>query len=244
MREIEAASLRAWPALEEARLEEWTLRFSDGFTKRANSVQPAPGSKTPLADRVDECEGSYGARQRPCIFRVTPFSETGLDDYLAGRGYVLVEPTAVMERPTSSVRAGDVRAEVRPATLGEWSDTYARLSGMPDGPPVALGRIVGRIASPFLLAVLSAPGSGRPVACGLTVLDAGLCGLFDLVVEPAERGRGYGTELVRHLIDWGLKRGARRAYLQVTRENVAAMSLYERLGFRHVYEYWYRVLAG
>ncbi|MFN2156932.1 MAG: hypothetical protein ACK2UX_16980, partial [Anaerolineae bacterium] len=36
--QIEAASLDAWPALEQIAYDGWILRFSDGYTKRANSV--------------------------------------------------------------------------------------------------------------------------------------------------------------------------------------------------------------
>jgi ribosomal protein S18 acetylase RimI-like enzyme len=112
---------------------------------------------------------------------------------------------------------------------------------MSERPPAALGSIIGGIASARLLGVMEAPESGQVVGCGLAVLDAGLVGLFDLVVEPNERRRGYGTELVRYLIDWGLRYGADSAYLQVTKDNVSATSLYERIGFRRVYDYWYRV---
>jgi ribosomal protein S18 acetylase RimI-like enzyme len=35
--------------------------------------------------------------------------------------------------------------------------------------------------------------------------------------------------------------GADKAYLQVMQSNVAAMQLYEGLGFRAAYSYWYRV---
>lgn len=47
-RAIEAASLRAWPAVEEVRVEGW-----------ANSVQALAGSSAPISERVERCEAWY-----------------------------------------------------------------------------------------------------------------------------------------------------------------------------------------
>lgn len=38
--------------------------------------------------------------------------------------------------------------------------------------------------------------SGQTVACGLGVLENEYFGLFDVVIAPAERRKGYGTQLI------------------------------------------------
>jgi ribosomal protein S18 acetylase RimI-like enzyme len=45
------------------------------------------------------------------------------------------------------------------------------------------------------------------------------------------------------LARWAAERGARRLYLQVERDNPAALGLYARAGFRERYGYHYRLLA-
>lgn len=53
-----------------------------------------------------------------------------------------------------------------------------------------------------------------------------------LGVNPQQRGMGIGAQLVRHLLDEGLRRGRTIAALDVAATNPRARALYERLGFR------------
>jgi len=237
MRAVEEASLRAWPALEEAALDGWRLRFSEGFTGRANSVQPLGRSERPLADRVAECERWYARRGRPCLFRITPFAEEGVDAFLAEAGYASFNPTDVMCLDDLGALADSSVGELRAAEPSEWLETYGRMSGL-HAPNPTMGRIVSEIRPASLTAVLWV--DGRPVACGLAVSDGELVGLFDLVVAPDRRRMGFGAELVRGLCGWGRARGGSRAYLQVTHDNGAAWALYAKLGFRRGYGYAYR----
>jgi hypothetical protein len=95
-RSLEDAALRAWPAIERADLDGWILLASEGYTKRANSVQPHAGSSLALGEKVDHCERWYDSRDQACIFRLTPISDPGLDAHLAGRGYGVVDPSHVL----------------------------------------------------------------------------------------------------------------------------------------------------
>ena len=53
-----------------------------------------------------------------------------------------------------------------------------------------------------------------------------------VAVAPAERRRGLATALLNHVFAEAVGRGVRRATLEVRESNVAAIALYERLGFR------------
>ena len=84
---------------------------------------------------------------------------------------------------------------------------------------------------------------GRLIACGMGVVEDGHVGLFDLVTDAGFRNRGYGRQLLFDLLEWGQRRGARTAYLQVMLNNAPALHLYAKVGFKEAYQYWYRIAA-
>lgn len=242
-RKLEEASLRSWPAIEQTRVDGWQLRHSHGFSKRANSVQPFSSRRSSLADKVTRCEAWYAERGRPCMFRLTPFSDPTLDDFLADRGYEQIDRTAVLQRETGHPEPPPPGVVLRGTSLEEWLDAYGRMSRLADGAPTALRGILETMTAERLLGVLCAAESEEEVACGIAARDGDLVGLFDLVTAPEQRRKGYGVELLNGLLRWGTEQQARRAYLQVVRSNVPAWRLYSKLGFEWVYDYWYRVRA-
>ena len=52
-----------------------------------------------------------------------------------------------------------------------------------------------------------------------------------VVVDPRQRGKGLGTELLRKAIELAEEKGSSRVVLDVDSDNRAAMALYEKLGF-------------
>lgn len=242
-RRIEDASLRAWPALESEQVDGWEIRSSLGFTKRANSVQPFAPSTRPLLDKVVACEAWYDAREMPTIFRLTRFSDQGLDALLEDRGYQLVDRTDVLFTPIVRPWRPLPDAEFVELELEDWLSIYAECSGADRSALGPMGAILQRTLGRHVLAALTPRSSSDRVACGVAVLDHDLLGLFDLATAVPQRRRGYGAAIMAHLVDWGLARGAHGAYLQVVRGNAPALALYRKLGFVNAYAYWYRVRA-
>jgi diamine N-acetyltransferase len=58
---------------------------------------------------------------------------------------------------------------------------------------------------------------------------------FSLMIgEASDRGRGIGAAATRYMLQHGFHdRGLNRIYLQVLKENHAAIHLYEKAGFKH-----------
>src|SRR5690242_2761336 len=75
IRTIEEASFGAWPALSQVYDDGWILRFADGHTKRANSVNPTYPSLGDVEAKIGRAEGWFRARGLPPVFRVTPLAE-------------------------------------------------------------------------------------------------------------------------------------------------------------------------
>ena len=81
IRKIEELSMNAWPSLQTKLYDGWVLRFSDGYTRRANSVNPIYESKIVLDEKIDFCEKEYEQRNLPTLFKLT--AERTLDNILA-----------------------------------------------------------------------------------------------------------------------------------------------------------------
>ena len=73
------------------------------------------------------------------------------------------------------------------------------------------------------------------------MLENDVFGLFDIVTDPEQRNKGYGTQLVTAMLDWARQNAASRAYLQVVDTNQVAQHLYAKFGFHELYHYWYRI---
>ena len=56
--------------------------------------------------------------------------------------------------------------------------------------------------------------------------------VHNLAVAPPGRRHGLGRLLMDLALEWGRRRGARRAFLEVRPSNAAALALYRSLGFR------------
>ena len=240
---LESAACQAWPALEEEQLRGWTLRFANGYTKRANSANPtgAAGDLSPA--EIAHIEGRYRARGLVPTFRLVDAMRSAVVDALLDeRGYRLVDPSLVMVRPLER-GAPEVFLDLveDPAA---WLQGFGRITGMASNVDGRHLQILRAISGPRAMAVLRQPAgtAGDPICCGLGVVVRRLVGLFDVATAPDFRGRGLATRLCEGLMGWGLSRDAEAAYLQVSSSNVAAISVYERLGFRRAYAYWYRVL--
>ena len=91
VRRLEELAFRGWPALESRDLAGWRLRFSKGYTKRANSINPLGVDAQCTSEVVSALEAPYlGLGQTP-TWRLTPLAPSAIGPLLAGRGYRSIE---------------------------------------------------------------------------------------------------------------------------------------------------------
>jgi ribosomal protein S18 acetylase RimI-like enzyme len=241
LRTLEELSMNAWPAFHTLLLDGWVLRFAEGYTRRANSVAPLYPSRWDLQDKISACEAHYRARGLPVIFKLTAESQPPeLDRALAARGYRSEAHTAVQAldlRLWEGGQNGGTRLSGR--LTPQWHTDFCAVSGLPSRHYETHWRILQAIQPECCCASLVA--GDRVVGCALGVLQDGYLGLYDMVVDGAFRGRGYGERIVRDILAWGRARGGHTAYLQVMLDNPPALRLYQKVGYREAYTYWYRV---
>lgn len=236
--------MNAWPAWKTVYQGGWVLRFTGGYTRRANSVHPLypPESQIPLDERIGACAALYREQDQAVIFKLTTASQPeGLDSALESLGYRVDLPTSVQ-----TVNLGlhpPVEPRLHPAEWDEpapaWMDAFCALSQVNERNRPYLERILTAIVPQRRFMALY--HAGQAVACGLAVLEAGWVGLFDIITHPEYRRQGFGEAVVQSLVSWAKREGARHSYLQVVATNEPALRLYDKLGYETAYTYWYRV---
>ena len=243
IRMIEELALNAWPSLQTLLLDGWVLRFANGYTRRANSVNPLYASQQEVGEKVRACEQWYRERRLKVVFKMTAASQPdGLDAFLAARGYEIDAPTSVQLMELGALNSAPAAAITLDAAVTDaWFAAFCEMCGADRRHHGTMRQLLDLIMPETRFAALWL--DGRVAACGLGVLQAGHIGLYDIAVAPGLRRRGYGQRLVKSLLAWGKEAGAHTAYLQVMLNNAPALRLYEKVGFREIYQYWYRVKA-
>lgn len=244
IRSIEEMSLNAWPALQTMVYDGWSIRFSNGYTKRANSVNPIGESlEDNVHHKISYCENRFYERGLRPAFKMTEAARPGdLDRILAGNGYMEIDRTSVQVLPLSATREPSVNAVRRDEELtDDWLNGFCALNMQQERHKRTMQQMLALIVPKTCFVSLCEKKT--VVSCGLGVVDRGFVGIFDIVTHEDYRNRGFGEQLMLHLLQWGHANGAAHAYLQVMQNNMPALRLYAKLGFREVYQYWYRVKA-
>ena len=92
---LEKIAANGHVGLEQIDYDGWELRFTQGFTGRANSIQLKAPSTLALEEKLAYCEKEYASRGLPCLFKLTD-ADREFISYLEQRGYTPVKPTDVM----------------------------------------------------------------------------------------------------------------------------------------------------
>ncbi|MDQ3928593.1 MAG: GNAT family N-acetyltransferase [Chloroflexota bacterium] len=244
-RMLDELAANAWPALISQQLEGWRMRATNNITRRANSV--LTNSDMPsYGGWLDQIADFYRRRSLPIRFQVSDATPYELDPLLDELGYTA-------EAHTSVQIARCVEAVERCAPLADcdivayddlkdaWLDSFLEIEGIGEEKRETYRLIMSRIGprARFVQACVR----GEVVGIGMAVLERGWSGLFNIATSAEYRRQGIGGQVVRSLTEWSLQAGAQDLYLQVMLNNEAAISLYRRLGFAHLYGYRYRSKA-
>jgi N-acetylglutamate synthase len=239
VRRLEELAFAAWPALESRDDAGWRLRFSGGYTKRANSINALTPEAEADPAAIARLEAAYRERGQPAIWRLSPLAPPATDRLLAARGYRTIERSLlqVCQLSGDPVIHPEVRIHVQPTAA--WIDAFSTYSPVRPEHRDTMKAMLAAIAPPAGFAIVEE--QGQPMAMAIGAVSGDHMGLFDVLVMPHARRRGLARKITESLYAWARGHGAHFAYLQVVATNDAAMPLYAAQGFRTVYEYEYRV---
>lgn len=234
--QLTAIASRGWPAPVSEALGAWQLRAAGGFTGRANSaaVHGEPGME--LAEALEAVERFYARQELPALAQVVQGSRW--DNAFETAGWV---PTGGA-LGGAVVRVADLRTvapdpdpdpDADAIVAAHASDEWLRLYHRVEDPAAARSVLEGPSTVGFVQLETPVAAIGRVVVTGEW---AGLAGVE--VLAPRRR-EGLARRIVETSIAWALARGADKAYLQTTSDNVAAIELYRPYGFEEHHRYRY-----
>ncbi|MCG7409584.1 GNAT family N-acetyltransferase [Paenibacillus sp. ACRRX] len=238
---IEELSLNNWPSLSTLLYDGWILRFADGYTKRANSINPLHYSTCDLNTKIEHCESLYSVHQLQPTFKITPFVQPlNLDHVLEQKGYSLVDLTSVQTLDLHHINEPLLNSVIIEDQMStEWIENYCRLNRVIDKHKDIMERMLSNIKTKK--GFVSLCFEDQVIACGLGVIEREYIGLYDIVTDLSFRNQGFGEQMILNLLKWGRANGATHSYLAVVAHNEPALRLYSKLGYSEVYKYWYRV---
>lgn len=240
IRRMEAVGFRSFPATSTQFNGTWAIRLTAGHpAKRLNSVNPLdPSDSINLEERIHLAEQRFKSFGRPLIFRLTPLAPVGLKKLLKSQGWISFEESIVMVADLRQFELSNTLDQVPLQDAGQWIDTYIELSHEQPSLKPGLAEIIGATQPETGLFIHSEVNS--PKASVLRcVYDRDVAGFFDLVTNSQLLRRGNGRAIMETALLWARKHDVISAWLQVVADNIAAISLYQSMGFSELYRYTY-----
>ena len=163
------------------------MRFANGYTKRANSVNPVYIGTKDVYEKIARCEQIYRDKNLKPIFRITPLAHPeNLDVILADAGFEKKDVVSVQVLNLVSFTpqtTGEIKIwqEFSP----DWLASFISLGGVTLEAQNSLAGILHNIAVKKCFAVLL--HENQVVSCGLEVLENDYIGLFEIVTAKRER---------------------------------------------------------
>ena len=190
--------------------------------------------------KIDRIIAAYDARKVDHFWVVHPTSAPAdLDARLAIRGFEEVEVCPGMVVTPDALKTSDAPAHIRfldigPEEEGPTTEFVAHRWGVPPQDRALIRRFfvenhIGHAEAPLRgwLAELD----GQPVGKAFTYRLGNVVGLYGVATREEARGRGVGQAICEHALRESCGDGVE---LLVLHSTPMAVTLYEKLGFRHV----------
>jgi N-acetylglutamate synthase len=237
---FERAGLKAWPGIEVEWDGHWVRRAAGGYTQRANSVQSLdPADDSNAEERIAAATGWFRGRGLPPIFRQTPLAGPNTIAALDAADWAAIDHSHLFAMQLGSVEPdprGTCTDVLDPAFLA----AQQRLQNYSDERLARCRALLAVIEVPACGVILR-DNAGAPVATALMAIADGIGVTGNVITDPTRRREGFAAGMMRTGLAWAREHGATIAALNVAADNTAAHALYRGLGYRHQYDYLYRV---
>ncbi len=237
-------STNAWPAKYYYLLNGWVARISEGVTKRANSVMPLTYYGDNLKEDIQVVETIFTKNKLPIIFQLPDYYEPqNLLETLLENDYKIIDETLVMtakikDMPDIPVNQ-DYSYQNTTEAKNEWFSSMS-VSGRATQERIKGQKaIIGRILQPK--SFFSAEHDKEIIGIGMTVLEQGHLGIFDMLVNSDFRRQGIAESLIAKMVEWGKKHSIHDTYLSVQGDNQPAIALYKKVGLQESFRYRYLI---
>ena len=239
--------INAWPAEQYFLLNGWILRFTKGVTYRANSVIPInyTGNRVLIENDIELVEKAYKIYDLPTIFTMHEhFEPKELDKLLRERGYIEQDRTNALLMPVEHLELAHINEEynyeIFDERVDEISSLLSKFTKRDKFQQEIIKEITNRIKIPkkcFMIAKFE----GESIGTLMGVLNPhGYIYIADVFVAPEYRRQKIASSMLKTVInEWAKPNGAKNIWLQVEQQNSNAMKLYENLGMKNVYRYYY-----
>lgn len=237
---VERACHNAWPALREATVGDWCLRFSEGVSRRANSANPLRADIRDAGASIRRCEVLYLAEGMPVLFRILSIIDPAVDARLAQLEYGAEGETLTLYGDINTVwQEANPNVQILPRPSVAWLEAMGSFREDTEQQRDTYRRIVRTVATPAAFIVVREDRVITALAYG-AVHDGLLC-CESVITGAPYRGRGYARQALTSLFHWACNNGVRAICLQVEATNAPAVSLYRALGLgTELYRYHYR----
>lgn len=237
----ETRIVNAWPAPTTLVVDQWVVRFANGYSGRANSASSLSEGGDMDEATLAFVEGLYRQAGLPPRIRFTPLVAQNARQRFAEHGYRIETASfGMVAELDPGLHLPDPGIIATAQADGAWIDGVCGHQTGAKRNRDHLAAIVTGVRLPAAFATLL--HEGRPAAYAMSVAERGMAEIGAVIVDEALRGKGLGKRLMLALMGWAAAQGCTLAYLQVDQSNGLALEMYRRLGFRTVYAYETRIL--
>jgi N-acetylglutamate synthase len=240
---FERSGLKAWPGIEVDWDGAWVRRATNGYTKRANSVQCLdPDDDDNAEERLHAAVDWFGKRGLPAVCRITPLTGPGILEVLDDQGWRSFDASHQFAMPLVAGE-GDPRGQTFEVLDPDYLAIHQQLSGYSDARQAGLEGLLSALTVTARGIVLR-NDAGEPVASALMAITDEIVITGNVITAPNQRRKGYAAAMMRTGHAWAFGAGARVAALNVQADNFDAQALYRGLGYAYQYDYHYRLPGG